>query len=539
MRGTPTRLRCRENGADRLRSGDNTLGDLIGATLEELKKREGEAPARILLYVDQGEELYARCLATEARRFSEVLAEGLGDKRFIVFASLRADYFDRLQANDALFTAYEHINVAPLDHARLGEVVAAPARALGVNFEDDRTAARITSAAVAAAADAAADAAKPGALPLLSYLLTDMWNDMVKRDDATLRLPAQAIDVGGVLTSRAEAFLAANPDLETALRRLLTLRLAAVPPEGEPVRRETFREECNEAEWALATSLADHPWRLVVIGERETDNKIVAEVAHEALLRAWPRLGSWLRQEREFLIFKGEAERAERRWQAIGMADNALLAGLDLARAEEWLPRRSDDLSPAVRSFVQRSIAADRARKQQQLRFQRRVSLGAAAAALLLAVVAVTAIVVRQEAEEQRQRAEQALTTTTQIANSLVFDLGQAPSVLGLPNDVLDLMLDKAIQGYDQAIRLNPTAAAYNARGAAHSAKGDVDNAITDYNQAIMLDPKYAAAYYNRGLAYGGKGDIDHAIADRKQAVTLDPELDHRGDRPSLYNRGF
>ena len=273
-----------------------------------MKKREGEAPGRILLYVDQGEELYTRSAAAEARRFSALLAEGLGDDRFVAFASLRADYFDRLQADEALFKAYKHINVPPLDHARLDEVVTAPARALGVSFEDEHTAAQITGAAVAAAADAAADAAKPGALPLLSYLLTDMWDGMVKRGDATLRLPAQAIDVGSVLASRAEEFLKANPDRETALRRLLTLRLAALPPEGEPVRREACRAECSDAEWALAASLADQPWRLVVTGEREADGEIVAEVAHEALLRAWPRLTSWLREERDFLIFKGEAE---------------------------------------------------------------------------------------------------------------------------------------------------------------------------------------------------------------------------------------
>jgi hypothetical protein len=67
--------------------------------MEELKKREGEAPGRILLYVDQVEELYTRVAAAEGRRFSELLAEGLADERFVAFASLRADYFDRLQAD--------------------------------------------------------------------------------------------------------------------------------------------------------------------------------------------------------------------------------------------------------------------------------------------------------------------------------------------------------------------------------------------------------------------------------------------------------
>ena len=107
-------------------------------------------------------------------------------------------------------------------------------------------------------------------------------------------------------------------DDEKALRRLLTLRLAIVPAEGEPVRRQTHREECTDAEWSLATRLADYPYRLVVMGEREADGRIVAEVAHEAFLRAWPLLAQWLREERDFLVFKGEVERAERRWREYG-----------------------------------------------------------------------------------------------------------------------------------------------------------------------------------------------------------------------------
>src|SRR5262249_33864858 len=157
-------------------------------------KCTSEAPARILLYINQGEELYTRAAAEEARRFSAALAEGLADSRLIVLASLRADYFDKLQADEALFKAYAHVNVAPLDRDRLREVVAGPAGALGVGFESERTADAITDAASAA----------PGALPLLSYLLTDMWDGMVRRGDATLRPLTKSIDIGDVLAQRAE-----------------------------------------------------------------------------------------------------------------------------------------------------------------------------------------------------------------------------------------------------------------------------------------------------------------------------------------------
>src|SRR5262249_37428185 len=148
--------------------------------------------------------------------------------------------------------------------------------------------------------------------------------------------------------------------------------------------------------------LADYPWRLVVVGEREADGRIVVEVAHEALLRAWPRLEGWLRDERDFLVFKGDIERAERRWEAMGRADKALLAGLDLARAEEWLPKRGDDLSAEVRGFVTASIARDRAVKTRVLR-------GALIVALILAAAGVIAVLKWRDAEEQALKAENAV----------------------------------------------------------------------------------------------------------------------------------
>ena len=389
-----------------LLAGDNKLTDLIGATQEELKKRQGEAPERVLVYLNQGEELYTRAARQEAQRFSDVLAEGLDDRRFLAFASMRADYFDRLQADEPLFKRHEHINVPPLDRGQLHTVVTAPARALGVSFEDDGGAERITAAA----------AAEPGALPLLSYLLTDMWNAMVARGRPVLVLPAHAIDVGGVLASRAESFLNENPDQENALRHLLTLKLALIPPEGEPVRRQTHRGECTEAEWSLAGRLADYPYRLVVMSERGADGRIVAEAAHEAFLRAWPRLVHWLREERDFLVFKGEAERAERRWRDMGKPDRALLTGLDLARAEEWLPARAEDLPEDVIAYIRRSIAFDRAAKERQLRFQRRVAIGAFAAALLMAVIGGFAWMQWDGADQARKRAdaELALAQTNQ-----------------------------------------------------------------------------------------------------------------------------
>ena len=119
----------------------------------------------------------------------------------------------------------------PLREAELHEAVSRPAALLSARFETEGLAADI---ARRTAEESAKDA---GALPLLSYLLDDMWTAMIKRGDGVLRLPAQAMELGGVLADRANAFLARYPKAEETLRRVLTLKLATVREDGEPTRR--------------------------------------------------------------------------------------------------------------------------------------------------------------------------------------------------------------------------------------------------------------------------------------------------------------
>ncbi len=151
---------------------------------------------------------------------------------------------------------------------------------------------------------------------------------MVERGDGVLRLPAQSIDLGGVLVERADAFLAHHPNSEDELRRILTLKLATVREDGEPTRRRAFRSEFSDEEWRLVSELADHPNRLLVTATPEA-GETYAEVAHEAIFRRWDKLREWIAAEREFLAWRSGLEAARRAWQATPDAskDDALLMG--------------------------------------------------------------------------------------------------------------------------------------------------------------------------------------------------------------------
>ena len=333
----------------------STLSDLVRAACREIALRSGDsAPGCIVLNVDQGEELYTRANRDDARLFARLISEGTAIPDLLMIASLRADYYGALQDDAELFQCSNRIDVPPLTASETEDVIRQPVRQLGATFATPEIIPRLAEATVAS----------PGGMPLLSFMLTRAW-DQMRVDDASegrLHFPADPLDIARPLIDRAEAFLRQHPGAEDTLRRLFTLRLAHVPKIGEAVRRRARREECQPDEWRVATELAGEEWRLLTTSQR--DGTPMAEVAHEALLRSWPRLTRWLESEREFLVWKGTLE-AARQDHAANPGDGTLLMGTPLEKARDWLASHRDLLSREDRRFIVASLWADRRRKRQ------------------------------------------------------------------------------------------------------------------------------------------------------------------------------
>jgi WD40 repeat protein len=400
--------------------GGAPVGDLLDATERRYAELGHPKPPAFFLYVDQGEELYARADDTQRRRFSELLARGFAERRFRAMMSLRADFFGDLHRDELLYAVHRQVNVPPLREAELREIVNRPAASLAACFESDTLAADI---AQRTAEESAKDA---GALPLLSYLLDDMWTQMAARGDGVLRLPLQALEFGGVLAERADKFVAEHPEEEDRLRRLLTLKLATVREDGEPTRRRALRSEFSAEEWRLVTALADQPHRLLVTATPE-GAETYAEAAHEAIFRRWGKLRVWIAAEREFLVWKSGFEADRRLWERAPAPEqhDALLTGLALTQAHSWRVRHPDDLAVVDGRFIDLSLerqAHEREQKERQRRIVRQVSVVAAVGLVLLTGVSLyqwneaegqradavrhRAIAEQQQAEAVRQRTE-------------------------------------------------------------------------------------------------------------------------------------
>jgi len=300
--------------------------------------------------------------------------------------SMRADFLGELQKDEPLYKVHRKIDVPPLREAELRKVVSRPAELLSARFE---TAELVDIITRRAAEDSVKDV---GALPLLSYTLDDMWTLMVKRGDGTLRLPAQSFELGGVLSDRADRFLANHPNSQDELRRIFTLKLATVREGEEPTRRRALRSEFTDEEWRLVSELADHPNRLLVTATPE-GGETYAELAHEAILRRWSKLRDWTAAEREFLAWRTGLEAARRAWQTTpdSPKDEALLFGWALAQARSWLANHRGELSAVDRDFLDRSIQRE---NKAKVRVRR---LRAASYVMLVGIIlGLIGVIIRQ-----------------------------------------------------------------------------------------------------------------------------------------------
>ena len=222
---------------------------------------------------------------------------------------------------------------------------------------------------------------EPGALPLLSTALLELWQDR-EGDVLTLAAYRQSGGVNGAVARLAEGTYARIPDERKQLVRALMLRMVGEGEGDVPARRRASLAELDldrdhAANDVLAT-LADS--RLVTVSEGSV------EVAHEALLREWPRLREWIEEDTEGRRLRRHITQAAAEWKAAGRDQGELYRGVRLATALDWTADHALEVNELEREFVTRSREASEQETKRVQRANRRLRVLLAGVVVLLAV---------------------------------------------------------------------------------------------------------------------------------------------------------
>jgi len=343
----------------------------------ELERLLSTGPPSLLI-VDQLEEMFTLCPdETNRAQFVDVLMDLRETSATSIVVTLRADFYGHCANHPRLATAlaqHQHL-LGPMRINELRRAIERPARAAGLRLEAGLVDSMLADVE-----------GEPGALPLLSHALYESW---ARRNGRVLTRTGYlaAGGVRGAIAHTAEEVFLGCSEQEQLLMRGMFLRLTELGEATEDTRRRVPLAElipegrAGEESAAVVERLAGA--RLLVVGDDS------AEIAHEALIREWPRLRALLAEDREELRVLRHLTTAARSWADTGRDDADLYRGPRLAVAVE-LARDGRQLSRVEREFLGASQDAQMRELRDARRRARRLRglLAGVAAALVAAVIA-------------------------------------------------------------------------------------------------------------------------------------------------------
>ncbi|MEV4176482.1 hypothetical protein [Nonomuraea sp. NPDC049709] len=338
-------------------------------------------PARTLLVVDQFEELFTHCTEEAVRRrFVEALTE-LSRSAAVVVA-VRGDFFGRCAAYPGLLETMRRPEiVAPMSGAELLRVIDEPAIRSGLSLEPGLAELILEDL----------QALDDDLLPKLSHALLATWQ---KRSGGVLTMAGYRA-AGGVVRAVAmsgeETLRRLGAEFEPVARGLL-VRLVHVDEQGGGMRGRVPVAELSSGTASVEGQVLAEFVRARLV----TVDGDAAEIAHEALIRAWPRLASWAETNRAGLLVRRRLAEDAEMWHRDGQGSAYLYADDRLATAEAAVTGDPPASGVGVQSaggigpVEQEFLAASRRRQQRRSLIAR----GAIATLTLLLLVAAAGGVV-------------------------------------------------------------------------------------------------------------------------------------------------
>lgn len=370
--------------------------------------------AELVVVIDQFEELFTHTVDdAERQRFLDGLVSAITEprSRLRVVVTIRADFWDRPLAHPHLAPLVDAaaVTVTPLSPEELEHAIVEPVEAQGGHYEAGLVT-RIVSDV----------AAQPGALPLLQYTLTELFD----RNSAGMLTNAAYDDLGritGSLAQRAEEIHGdLTEDQQRAAQRLFG-RLVTLGDGTDDTRRRVLIQELGDDADTAACIDAFGSGRLLTFDRDPISRNPTVEIAHEALLGAWPRLRGWINDDRDNLRTLRALTAATDQWLAGGHDDGDLYRSGRLEAALDYRRSHPEALNTGEHQFLDRSEALrdhQAAQTQRTNRRLRRLVASVSVIAALAVAAGAIAFVQQQRAADERNKAE-AATEEAETARSV------------------------------------------------------------------------------------------------------------------------
>jgi eukaryotic-like serine/threonine-protein kinase len=390
-------LRAHQQLVERLQSEPGYAGTVLRSRARRERKK-------ILLFIDQFEELYTQVGDTHERQAFTACLSGIADDATApvrVVLALRSDFLDRVSEDERFMAELSQglffLNAPQREGLR--DALVQPAEMAGYRFEAPELVEDMLGHLEAT----------QGALPLLQFAASRLWE---ARDPARRLLTRSAYEamggITGALATHADSVLDGLSTQERTLVRAVFLRLVTPERTRAVVPVEELRELSKEGR--EVQRLVDHlvQARLLVVQTGSGDGSATVELVHESLLQGWPTLRRWLEEGQEDAAFLEQLRQAARQWKAKERDSGLLWRGEMVEEARRFQRRYRGELPKLQQEFLQ-SVLKQAARTAW---LKRGLAVGSVVFLLALVAAAGVALVVishaRGEAERQAEVARKA-----------------------------------------------------------------------------------------------------------------------------------
>ncbi|WP_426318147.1 winged helix-turn-helix domain-containing protein [Pseudoduganella sp. R-43] len=444
---------------------------------------------RFAVFIDRFEAFFndGRIAETERQAFLRTLEQLARSRAALLVIACRNDFYPSIAKYPLLTEGKRHgghFDLGAPGFSDIAQIIRRPAAAAGLSFDTDpATDARLDDVLCESATDS------PDALPLLQYCLQELYRLRTEQGVLSFEAFHQLGDLEGAIGQRAEQVVLELSDAQRATIPHIMSLLIVLSLDGDTATSQ-------RAPWSALRGVAAHEAVQALVEARLfvsdlADGNPVFGIAHDAILRRWPRMTDWIAAHRVALRTRGRLAQQATRWRDEGRpADLLLPRGKLLDEARELqhagVLSLSDNESELIRASHQRARQRDRL---QILALSAIITL-----ALLATGLGLSAVAAKRSAEQRRNEAES-------MMDFMLGDFADKLRPLGRL-DLLESVSGKAMQflrGSDDddlsATALTLRAKGLQVIGEVARSRGDSKVAIDALNQAnAILTRRHQAA---------------------------------------------
>ena len=385
------------------------------------------------LFVDRLEVLLASPLFTSAEReAANAVMERLATSGVVlVLCACRNDFYPALVAFPSLMAGKAsgaHFDLAAPTRAELLQMIRLPAVAAKLTWGlDEATGLSLDDLLAQAAAD------NLDALPLLQYTLQALYLQRSPKGELLVEVFNQLGGIEGSIGKSAEQLLSNLPKAQSqCLPSILSLLVTLSADEKSITSRAArWHQLRTEAEKSLVEAMVDN--RLFV--SHLQNNEPCFSLAHEALLRRWPRVTEWIEYHRDSLKVRSRLQIQTERWLDERKNKELLLPdGKPLIEAQTLLATNTFSLNPAELAF----IAASSRRSTFKTWLKRTTIICLASLTLLSAFMTYQSIEAQKLAQQKRSEAESLLGFMVGDFADKLRSVGRMDLLDGISNKALE-----------------------------------------------------------------------------------------------------